>query len=107
MLGGTRRPARPDYIALACRALNEVLRIDKRLLPFMVEQREALERGLRHQESQAALLTVYGGTPMEPLPSQSCLPPLRKLDSMLFNQELALAKSRALLARLRKNLGNR
>jgi len=64
MLDGARRQPRPNYIAIACRAISELIRIDKRLGPFMEEQRRILERELRRQEFEAALRKVYGEAAM-------------------------------------------
>jgi hypothetical protein len=105
MLSGARRPSPPNYLSLLCRALEEVLGIDKRLLPFMAEQRDMLERWQRDQEVQAALNKVYGEDGVNASPRQPfTFTNLPMTESQLSKQELALAKSRAVLDRLRAKL---
>jgi len=60
MLCGFRRPRPPDYLAMACRALKLVLKIDEDLRPFMQEQVRLLEQDVFNQQVQAALRHVYG-----------------------------------------------
>ena len=60
MLGGAHRPRPPNYLALASRAIAEVIKLDKRLRPFMLEQRRMLEQWRLDQEIEAALRKVYG-----------------------------------------------
>src|ERR1035438_3606385 len=60
MLAAAHRPAPPDYLALACRALSEVMRIDKRLRPYMEEQKQMMERRLFEREIDDALRKIYG-----------------------------------------------
>jgi len=104
MLGGARRPPPPNYLALACRAIEEVIRIDKRLLPFMAEQREILERRLFGQEIEAALLRVYGPPdPAAPKP-RSFVPPPVDIPQLL-RDEYALAKTGVLLDLLKSKIG--
>jgi len=104
MLGGARRPPPPDYLALACRALNEVIRIDQRLLPFMAEQREMLERWILDQEIEASLRKVYGPPdPSSPRPQHFALSPIDT--PQLLKDERALAKTQALVALLQAKLG--
>ena len=38
MRGGVHHPHQPDCFAFACRALEEVVRVDERLRPFTQEQ---------------------------------------------------------------------
>jgi hypothetical protein len=103
MLGGARRPPPPNYLALTCRALEELLRIDKRLLPFMAEQKRALKEYQESQVREEALRKVYG-------PCESAIPNLRQslppaVDiRQLLKDEEALARTRALAADLRAKL---
>ena len=60
MLGGAHRPRPPNYLALASSAIAEVIKLDKRLRPFMLEQRQRLEQWRLNQEIEAALRKVYG-----------------------------------------------
>jgi hypothetical protein len=108
MLGGARRPPPPDYLALFCRALTEVLRIDKRLRPFMAEQGELLERLRRDQEVRAALDKIYGKDDADAVPARPIKDMSLSLNqSQLLKEELALAKTHLLLESLRTKLGNR
>jgi len=60
MLCGFRRPRAPDYLAMYCRALELVLKIDEDLRPFMQEQVRLLEQDALNRQGQAALRHVYG-----------------------------------------------
>ena len=60
MLGGAPRPRPEDEIAVICRAVKEVMRIDKSLRPFMQEQKRFLEDWLHHVEPRRALDKIYG-----------------------------------------------
>jgi len=60
MLGGAPRPRPPDYLAMACRALKAILKIDKSLRPFMQEQFQLYEQHRFGQQTQAALQSIYG-----------------------------------------------
>src|SRR5262252_6193155 len=60
MLGGIPRPRPPDYLAIVCRLLNRVLKIDQDLRPFMQEQVQLYEKCRFQEEVQAALHRVYG-----------------------------------------------
>jgi hypothetical protein len=104
MLGDARRPPRPNYLAIACSALNELIKIDKRLRPFMHEEREKLARRLRDQEVRAALRKVYGEDPVAAIPSPPCNLPTATDVKRFFKQRLALAKSRHLIDRLKSRL---
>ena len=73
MLGGARRPPPPNYIAIACRAVSELIRIDKRLRPYMEEQRRILEDYRLRQEFEAALRKVYGASVLAALPCHPLL----------------------------------
>jgi len=68
MLGGARR-RHPNYLAIACRALNQYLRLAKRRAkedPHIFGPRasdyylDTLKMERREQEAQAALRKVYG-----------------------------------------------
>ena len=104
MLNGARRPPPPNYLAMACRALEEVIRIDKRLLPYMVEQKQMLKRWLLDKEIEASLRKVYGppdpahvkpSLNMSPVPSAA----------QFLKEEQALAKTRALVDVLNSKIG--
>ena len=60
MLGGVHRPPPPNYLAIACRALNEVLRIDRRLQPYLPEQIQLEQDRVFHTQVRAAIDRVYG-----------------------------------------------
>jgi len=60
MLGGVSRPPPPNYLAIACRALEGVIRLDKRLRPFMQEQARLAQDYQWHREAKAAVARVYG-----------------------------------------------
>jgi len=66
MLGGVRRPRPPDYLALYCRLLKRILKIDQSLRPFMQEQVQLFEKRPFEEEVQAALQRVYGSNPADP-----------------------------------------
>jgi hypothetical protein len=103
MLGGVRRPAPPNYLALACQALAEVIKIDERMRPHLDQQVENLKRWRRSVELQALLDKVYGD---EGQPS-SCRP-LNETDyrsdrekaAERLKQETALAKSRSIIDKI-------
>jgi hypothetical protein len=113
MLNGVRRPPPPNYLALACRALEEVIRIDKRLLPYMAEQKQLLEQWLFRQEVEAALQKVYGQATCQNPPEQSvthwCATSSasvnRKRARQILKEEVALAKTHALVALLESKTG--
>ena len=69
MLGGARRPRPPNYLAIACRALNQYIRLAKRRAkndPHIFGPRahdyylDTLRMEQREREAEAALLKVYG-----------------------------------------------
>ena len=64
MLGGLHRPRPPDYLAMACRALRQIAKIDKSLRPFMKDQVRMVEDWLRSQEIAAVLRKVYSQPPV-------------------------------------------
>jgi hypothetical protein len=75
MCSGARRPRRPDYLAIACRLLNQSLRIAKRMAkedphifgPRSREYfRDTLKLERQEQEMEAAVRKVYG----PPVPGQ-------------------------------------
>ncbi|MBI5387446.1 MAG: hypothetical protein HZA90_22535 [Verrucomicrobia bacterium] len=78
MLGGARRPRQPNYLAIACRLLNQCLRLNDRMAKrdphiFGPYARRYFEDTVRlekeHAESEAALRKVYGSpTPDAPAP---------------------------------------
>ena len=104
MLGGARRPPPPNYLSLACRALAEVIRIDKRLRPHMEEQQRMVENYFWAQEREAAILKVYGPPdPASPKPQLFAPPPVDI--PQLLRDEYALAKTRALLDLLKSKIG--
>lgn len=107
MLGGVHRPPQPNYIALACRAIAEVIRIDQRLRPFVAEQQHMLEQDARMQEREAALHKVYGPD-LADAPRRPSVFEAAPLDpAEVLKQEQALAKSRLLIARLQAKLQRR
>ena len=110
MLGGARRPPPTNWLGLACRALKEVLRLDQRLRPYMAQQRELYERSLFAQEINAALCKIYGEDESGPGPAPQ--PAGGWIDSPkartgLLKDEIALAKSEALLACLHAKLARK
>jgi len=69
MSPGARRPPRPDYLALACRALNELLCLQRRMAKedphiFGLHSSQYLldtfEMEREEQEWEAALCRTYG-----------------------------------------------
>jgi hypothetical protein len=63
MLAGFPRPRPPDYLALLCRTIRQLIKIDNRLRPFLREQHRIYENNLFFQESAAVLAKVYGSSP--------------------------------------------
>lgn len=73
MLGGTHRPRPVNQLDLACRLLNQVIRIDKRLRPFMQEQERLYKQWLWVQSWEPLFRKVYGeaaGESAEALPEK-------------------------------------
>jgi hypothetical protein len=106
MLGGARRPIPPNYLALLSCALEQALKIDQSLRPFMAEQRENLER-LRHQnEVDAALRKAYGATAPITMPPPPALC-ARAEARQCLKLERALAQSRLVLEKLKSKLGKK
>jgi len=104
MLGGARRPPPPNYLALACRALEEVIRIDKRLLPYMEEQKRMLENYLWAQKCEAAMHKVYGPPdPSSPKPQLFAPAPINI--PQLLRDERSFAKTRTLVHILKSRIG--
>jgi hypothetical protein len=60
MLGGAHRPRPVNQLDLACRLLNQVIRIDKRLRPSMQEQERRYKQWLWEQSWEPLLRKVYG-----------------------------------------------
>jgi hypothetical protein len=71
MLAGVRRPRPPDYLALYCRLLKRILKIDQSLRPFMQEQVQLYEKRRFEEEVLAALQRVYGSNPADPKPGSA------------------------------------
>ena len=83
MSPGARRPPRPDYLALACRALNELLRLQRRMAkedPHIFGPHssqyllDTFEMEREEQEWEAALRRAYG--PPAPGQPEHISPPL-------------------------------
>ena len=103
MLGGARRPPPTDWLRLACRALEEVIRIDNRLRPYMAEQNRMLDNYWRSREAEAALRKVYG--PPDPAdPSPKCFAPPPIDIPQLLKDERANVKTQNLIALLQAKL---
>jgi hypothetical protein len=68
MLGGVHRPRPTDYLALYCRLVKRIIKIDESLVPFMQQQVQLLEKHRFEEEIQAALQRVYGSDPPAPQP---------------------------------------
>jgi hypothetical protein len=66
MLGGVHRPPPPNYLAIACRALEQVIKIDKRLRPYMQEQIRLEKERVFREPIKAALDRVYGPDDKQP-----------------------------------------
>jgi len=60
MLGGVHRPPPPNYLGMACRALKQVIKLDKRLRPCIQEQIRLHQEQLVRVQVEAALDRVYG-----------------------------------------------
>jgi hypothetical protein len=69
MLGGARRPRPPNYLAMACRVLNQYLRLANRMAkedPHIFGPcshhyyLDTLEMEQQERETEAALRRVYG-----------------------------------------------
>jgi len=102
-LEGARRPPPPNYFSLACHAIEEVIRIDKRLRPFMDEQKRIVEEYMWMQPWEEAIREVYGAPdPAAPKPQHSV--PAAVDIRQLRKDEQALAKTQALVADLRAKL---
>jgi hypothetical protein len=56
MLGGAREP---DWLAVYCRLITLVLKLDEDLRPFMQEQQRLFEDWLRKQKVEALINKVY------------------------------------------------
>ena len=77
MSPGVRRPPRPDYLAIACRAVNQLLRLRRRMAkedPHIFGPHssqyflDTLEMERKEKETAAALQRVYGPpAPGEPV----------------------------------------
>lgn len=65
MLGGVHRPRPPDLLAIACRALERVVKIDKSLRPFMQDQTRIMQDWLWRQEVDATVRKVYSQPPLK------------------------------------------
>ena len=100
---GASRRREPDYLALACRAVKEAIRLGNSLRPFLHEKAREFQHSLQRQEIEAALRRVYG--PGEDLntPPQPVYPTAKELRD-LEKRERAVAKSRLLLVSLRKKM---
>jgi hypothetical protein len=115
MLGGAHRPRPPDYLALACRALEEVVRIDQRLRPYMQEEQRLLHEYIEDEKREVALRNVYGDTPgtktlhQHRAESRYLVGPkaFRKQMTQLRKDERALAKTRLLIDSLKAKLQKR
>jgi hypothetical protein len=63
MVTGIPRPRPPDYLAIACRCLKAVIKIDESLNPYIEEQIRLEQAQAREQEIDALLARVYGPQP--------------------------------------------
>jgi hypothetical protein len=108
MLCGAHRRPPPNYLSLACRALEEVIRIDNRLRPFLAQQREAVEQWLRDQEIEAAVRKVYGDAGADTPPSRlSRFAYVLPTEAELLKEAAALEKTRQVLNQLQAKLNKR
>jgi hypothetical protein len=72
MLGGA---CRPDWLAIGCRLIGLILKIDDDLRPYMQEQIRLQEQRQFDQRLQAAIQRVYGLPSSDPNPQLSTLRP--------------------------------
>ncbi len=108
MLGNAHRPSPPDELAVICSALNEVIKIHNRLRPFMEDQRRQHELEEHMREWEPALRRVYGPPSPEALAHRQSIFSLPAPDpDEVLEQELALAKTRVVLDRLKAKLQRR
>jgi len=103
MLNGARRQPPTNLLSLASQALNEAMRIDKRLRPHMAEHKRMLENYWRSREPEAALDKIYGPWDSSDQKPQHFVtaPPD---PAQIMKQELALMKSQTRLARIEAKL---
>ena len=66
MVTGIHRQRPPDYLAIACRCLKAVIKIDESLNPYIEEQVRLQQAHARDQEIDALLARVYSSSP--PIP---------------------------------------
>lgn len=66
MLGGARRPRPENDLAVVCRALNLLIKLDKSLYPYMEEQQRNLEDWLWNRTFHRALANVYARRSQSP-----------------------------------------
>jgi hypothetical protein len=108
LLGGARRPRPPDYLALACRALQEVIKIDASLREYAAEHCNAVARLLLHEEAQSALRKVYGPDSVHEAPSPPMPTTFGPKDvSQVLRLEGAVARSHRVLQSLKSKLGQK
>lgn len=114
MLGGARRPRPVNQIALICRAMAEVIRIDRHLKPWLEEQARLAAQRRWMETWEPALLKVYGPrsdsqrstiNPQPRVDSQPSTPNSQlSMQREVLKRECALAKTRALLAHMKAKL---
>ena len=63
MVTGIPRPRPPDYLAIACRCLKAVIKMDESLNPYIEDQIRLQQARIRDQEIDALLARVYGLAP--------------------------------------------
>jgi hypothetical protein len=101
MLGGARRPRPTDWLGLACRALEEAIRIRQRLEPFFQEQQRQLDAWRWMQEWEPAIRKAFGPA-ASPSPISA---PSMPVDPIQRRKELrALQRTDLLVARLKAKL---
>jgi len=101
-LPGAPRRRSPNYQALVCRALNEVIRLDNRLRPYMQERAREEEQNAWRREVEATLERIYGPAASSTATTAPQTPPMSVKEQMqLLRDEQALLKTKLLLANLR------
>lgn len=106
MLNGARRPPPTNWLGLACEALEEVLRIDNLLRPFMAAEARLLEEQKKMKSVDTVLDKIYGPRTGED-PTPRTFVPASADRAQLKKAELALKKTKIRVAKLRSKLARR
>lgn len=103
MLHGARRKRPLNYLAFACQAIDEAIRLSRRLQPFLADQARRAEQDRWMERWEPILRKVYGPPdpaappPPPPFPPPIDIPQLRK-------DERALIRTHSLISHLTDKL---